>query len=70
MMRVLILHVYNAQVGSALEAVVFFFQEGAPFSVENVKFWPVLPILGYFVTNLRTLRCPLYRPKKCGGAQK
>ena len=38
--------------------VVYFFQVGAHFSTENAKFWPGLAILGYFVTNLRTLWCP------------
>ena len=28
------------------------------------KCWPDLAIFGYFVTNLRTFWCPLYRPKK------
>ena len=30
------------------------FQAGAPFSIKNAKFWPVLAIFGYFVTNLHT----------------
>ena len=41
-----------------------FFQVCAPFSIENTKFWPVLAFFGFFVTNLRTFWCPLYRPKK------
>ena len=49
----------------------FFFQSGAPFSIENARLWPVLAILGYFfLTNLRTFWCPFYRPKKCDGAPK
>ena len=49
----------------------FFFQAGAPFSIENARLWPVLAILGYFfLTNLRTFWCPFYRPKKCDGAPK
>ena len=30
------------------------FQAGAPFSKKNAKFWPVVAIFGYFVTNLHT----------------
>ena len=37
---------------------VYFFQAGAPFSIENDKFYPVLAIFGHFVTNLRTLGVP------------
>ena len=39
-------------------AVVYFFQAGAPFSIENAKFWL------FFFTNLRTFWCPFYRPEK------
>ena len=56
--------------------VVYLFHAGAPFSTKNAQFWPVLTIIGYFVTNLRpvlaifgyfvtnsrTFWCPLYRP--------
>ena len=38
-----------------------FVQAGASFSIESD--WPVLDILGYFVTNLRTFWCPFYMPK-------
>ena len=47
-----------------------FFQVCAPFSIENTKFWPVLAIFGFFVTNLRTFWCSFYRPKKYGSAPK
>ena len=53
-----------------MAVVYFFFQAGAPLSIENAKFWPVLATFGYFVTNLRTFWCPFHRPKKCGGAPK
>ena len=33
------------------------FQAGAPFCTENMKFWPILANLGYFVANLRTFWC-------------
>ena len=39
-----------------------FFQAGAPFSIQNAQFWPLLPRFGhfgYFVTNLRTFWFPL-----------
>ena len=44
-------------------AVVYFFQTGVLFGIENAKFWPILTNRGYFVANLRTFWCTFYRPK-------
>ena len=38
--------------------MVYFFQAGAPFSIENAKFWLVLVIVGYFVTKLGIFGAP------------
>ena len=42
--------------GVLFRAVVFI-------SMENAKFWPIFTNLGYFVANLHTFWCTLYRPK-------
>ena len=39
--------------------VVYFFQAGAPFSIENAKFWPILAPFGLFCH----FWVPVYRPK-------
>ena len=36
-------------------AEVYFFQASAPFCSKNAKFWLILAIVGYFVTNLSTV---------------
>ena len=41
-----------------LPPVVYFFQAGAPFSIENNELLLVLAIFGYFVTIFRTFWCP------------
>ena len=38
-----------------LTVVTGFFQAGVLFSIENMKNWPILADLGYFVTNLHTV---------------
>ena len=38
--------------------MAYFFQAGAPFSIENAKLWPVLAMFSYFVTNLGTFGAP------------
>ena len=44
--------------------MVYFFRSCVLFSMENVKFWPILANLGYFVANLRSLGRIFYRPAK------
>ena len=42
---------------------IFHFWAGVLFSIENAKFWPILINLGYFVANLFTFQCTIYRPR-------
>ena len=45
--------------------MVFFFQAGAPFRIENAKFWHILAHL----SQMYAVLVPLYRLKKVGGVQ-
>ena len=48
MLSSLLIFVTNKQT-----AAVYFFRAGVLFSIENAKFWPILPILLFFLTFLK-----------------